>query len=155
MDTSSEILSYIGYDSNHLCVYRRSDRAWKATLDETFKNVHTKVPGVIKTWLDTAIEEAPRSLDTSFLISIRNIYIPELTFAMHDVYVEAGKSLSKQLLANCLELATIVADPDRSVLACFQEMGRLEEYVVALADASRSVLGTGATKGPLTIWRVR
>ncbi|KAH8150944.1 uncharacterized protein LAJ45_05127 [Morchella importuna] len=133
----------------------RSDRAWRAILDETFKNVHTKVPGVIKTWLDTAIEEAPRSLDTAFLISIRNIYIPELTFAMHDVYVEAGKWLSKQLLANCLELATIVADPDRSVLACFQENGRLEEYVGALADASRSVLGTGATKGSLTIWRVR
>lgn len=117
--------------------------------------MQSKLDVFVKTWLDDVLQNAPHNMNTSPIANIRNIYIPELTFALHDVYVDAGKWLSKALLANCLELCTVVADPSRSVLACFVETGRLEEYVCAVAGASRNVLGAGADKGSLAIWNVR
>lgn len=100
-------------------------------------------------------------IDPSSIVAIRNMYIPELTFALHDVYIEAGKHVSKSLLGNTLELATVVADPNRSVLKCFTETARVEEYLKALGLASRSVLGAAGASSEknnnkgLGIWKVR
>jgi nuclear pore complex protein Nup107 len=134
----------------------RSDRrTWKTTLSASYDDVHSKLADTVKNWLEDALADAPSSFDTSFIRELRNIYIPELTFALHELYVEASKWISKTLLANCLELATVVADPGRSVLNTFIQTGRVEEYVCAVAGASRSVLGAGMEKSGLGIWNVR
>lgn len=133
----------------------RPGRDWKTSLSTVYDNVHTKLSDTIKNWLEDTLTGAPSSYDASFIREIRNIYIPELTFALHDVYIEAGKWIGKTLLANCLELATVVADPERNVLDTFVQTGRVEEYVCAVAGASRSVLGAGMEKGGLGIWNVR
>lgn len=133
----------------------RSDRIWKSSSLTAYDKVHSNLADTIKNWLDEALADAPPNCDTSFLRELRNIYIPELTFALHDVYVEAGKWLNKTLLSNCLELATVVADPGRSVLGTFSQTGRIEEYVCAVAGASRGVLGAGMEKSGLGIWNVR
>lgn len=85
------------------------------------------------------------------------MYIPELTFLLHDVYIETGKHLGKTIQGNTLELASLVADHRGSVLKCFVETSRVEEYVRALAAASRIVLGTlpDKRKGTLGVWNVR
>ncbi|CUS06982.1 unnamed protein product [Tuber aestivum] len=143
------------------------DRARKAALSEAYTSTNHKLGKVIRSWLDETLSTVPpfppqsHIIKASSIVAIRNMYIPELTFALHDVYIEAGKHVSKNLLGNTLELATVVADPNRSVLKCFTETARVEEYLRALGLASRSVLGaTGASSEKngskaLGIWKVR
>ncbi|PWW77004.1 hypothetical protein C7212DRAFT_357432 [Tuber magnatum] len=143
------------------------DRARKAALSEAYSSTNHKLGKVLRSWLDETLSTAPpfppqsHIIKPSSIVAIRNMYIPELTFALHDVYIEAGKHVSKNLLGNTLELATVVADPNRSVLRCFTETARVEEYLKALGLASRSVLGAAGAcseknnnKG-LGIWKVR
>ncbi|KAG0133595.1 hypothetical protein HOY82DRAFT_556132 [Tuber indicum] len=141
------------------------DRARKAALSEAYSSTNHKLSKVIRSWLDSTLSAVPpfppqsHIIKPSSIVAIRNIYIPELTFALHDVYIEAGKHVSKNLLGNTLELATVVADPNGSVLKCFTETARVEEYLRALGLASRSVLGASSEKNNnnkgLGIWKVR
>ncbi|RPA96950.1 nuclear pore protein 84/107 [Choiromyces venosus 120613-1] len=146
---------------------RHPDRARKAALSEAYNSTNHKLGKVLRTWLDEALITVPpfpsqsHIIDPSSIVALRNMYIPELTFALHDVYIMAGKYVSKNLLGNTLDLATVVADPNRSVLKCFTETARVEEYLRALGLASRSVLGISGVSPEknnnklLGIWKVR
>ncbi len=110
------------------------------------------MPDLIKTFFDD-----PTLLSIPNIPTIRNIYIPELVFALHRLYVDAGRLINKTLLTETLELATVVADPRYSVLLTFENTGRLEEYVKEVAAGSRGILGANQTgKGgkALGIWGV-
>ncbi|KAG0640114.1 hypothetical protein HOY80DRAFT_920624 [Tuber brumale] len=145
------------------------DRVRKAALSEAYSSTNHRLGKVLRSWLDETLSTVPpfppqsHIIDPSSIVAIRNIYIPELTFALHDVYIEAGKHVSKNLLGNTLELATVVADPSRSVLKCFTETARVEEYLRALGLASRCVLGAAGASSDknnnnnkgLGIWNVR
>lgn len=86
------------------------------------------------------------------------MYIPEMVFALHNLYIDGGKSLHKRWYAKALDLSCTVADPDKSLQGAFIESGRLQEYVQELARVSTLMLGaaTEANKpmAELEIWKV-
>jgi nuclear pore complex protein Nup107 len=127
------------------------DRAYKAKLKAVYGEVENTVPEVVKTLLD---EPAITSLPS--IPTVRNIYIPELVLALHRFYVEAGKYMEPRVVTNALELATVVADPERNILDTFRATGRLAEYVDQIAGASRNVLGAAqeGAKEAQGIWTV-
>lgn len=102
------------------------------------------------------------------LQSIRNIYIPDLILALHNVYTEAGRYLRRNLLTQALELAAVIgsnSNEGQQILKCFVVRGKLREYVDNIAEASRMILGAAQATGrdiskngngvSLQIWNVR
>ncbi|KAI5780531.1 nuclear pore protein 84/107 [Geopyxis carbonaria] len=133
----------------------RIDRAHKDELRNLFQEATDRLLEVIQNLLDM-----PDMLALPGVVDIRNMYVPEMVLALHQTYVEASKLLSKQWLVHSLDLAVIVADPEKSILKTFQEAGRLEEYVNDIARASRDMLGVaqeggrGTAATAVAIWNV-
>lgn len=64
------------------------------------------------------------------LTVIRNLYIPEIAIRLHKLYALIGS------VNNCLDLSTMIADDDLMLYECFQESGRLEEYLEFIREAA-------------------
>ncbi|TGZ76887.1 nuclear pore protein 84/107 [Ascodesmis nigricans] len=145
---------------------------WKQALKEVTRNHTQPIDRIQKDQLrpvfdraqellfdtTTSFLDSPLLMDMPLIPDIRNIYIPELVFALHNLYIDAGRYVHKRWFMNALELSTVVADKDKSVLAAFEESKRLTEYVDALANVSRIILGA-AQEGKkqdaaLGIWTV-
>lgn len=93
----------------------------------------------------------------------RRLYIPDLTLALHTVYLDAGRLLHRQHYTKVLDLAVTIADSrNDSTLRAWRAAGRLGEYVQAVAEASKAVLGASegvkAARGRNTVekaWEVQ
>lgn len=121
----------------HILTLDRSiDRIQRDKLKPLFDHAQELLFDIINSFLDGQL-----IMDMPSIPTIRNIYIPELVFALHNLYIDAGKHIHKRWFMSALELATIVADKDKSVLSAFEESKRLTEYVDALAEVSRIILG--------------
>lgn len=155
LEFESLIESIIALEEWHDVIKHRpqhADRSFKKTLTVAFERVQTNAFETAKNFL-----EYERFAALSSISTIRNIYVPELVIALHRIYIEAGHFINPSLLSNTLQLAMIVADPDRNVLRPFEETGRLKEYVDELAGASRGILGVaqeGRASDALKIWSV-
>lgn len=108
--------------------------------------------------LDGFLDEE-RMLAIPGIREIRRMYIPEMVFALHNLYIDGGKSLHRRWYTKALDLSCTVADPEKSFLEPFMESGRLEEYVQELARVSSLVLGaateTNKAMPELEIWNVQ
>ncbi|KAL7271557.1 Nucleoporin nup84 [Rhizina undulata] len=129
----------------------RPERSFKTILMDPFNKIVSHLPSIVNSWLDAEYSAQPE------LERIRNIYIPELTLALHNVYVDAGVWIHKSIFPNVLELSTVVTDPARRVINTLIDTGRVDEYLQEVARASRLMLsaGTGESGKGLGIWNVR
>lgn len=140
---------------------------WKDDLQLAFEDVKSKLTEIVSGWL-YGYQNQP---DWGQIRLIRNMYIPDITLALHHVYVAAGTYISKTHYKECYSLAVLVARPNSSVAETFVAMGTMDKYVRELANVSTTVLGVskGMTiegdssnlkrgpdnEGTLAIWNVK
>jgi len=94
-------------------------------------------------------------LELTGIRQIRQIYVPELVIALHNVYMDAGNYINSSYMMKALELTNEVADPLKSILDTFRESGRLAEYVDVVVATSRAILAaTQDGAKDLAIWTV-
>ncbi|RPB28299.1 nuclear pore protein 84/107 [Terfezia boudieri ATCC MYA-4762] len=125
------------------------DRAYKSELEQAYEDVQSYALPIAKTWLIASAADSQEE-HAQQLQSIRNIYIPDLILALHNVYTEAGRYLRRNLLTQTLELAAVVgsnSNEGQQILKCFVETGKLREYVDNIAEASRMILGAAQASG--------
>jgi len=131
-------------------ICRRPDRTTARRLKPVYDKVIKYLPPVVKDFCDD-----DELLDLSGIRQIRQIYVPEMVIALHNVYMDAGTYINKHYMMNALELTTEVADPGKNILDTFRETDRLAEYVDVIAAASRTILGaTQDGAKDLAIWTV-
>ncbi|KAF8415824.1 107-domain-containing protein [Tirmania nivea] len=125
------------------------DRAYKSELEQAYEDIQSYTLPIAKTWLIASAADSQEEYAEQ-LQSIRNIYIPDLILALHNVYTEAGKYLRRNLLTQTLELAAVVgsnSNEGQQILKCFVEAGKLREYADNIAEASRMILGAAQASG--------
>jgi len=71
---------------------------------------------------------------------LREAYLPETILAYIFALQLGGSALTRDLLMECMDLSTIIADEDSDILALFIKLNRLPELVEALAKASKTLL---------------
>ncbi|KAA8894089.1 nuclear pore protein 84/107 [Sphaerosporella brunnea] len=129
----------------------RQDRGFTRKLMPHYAEVTESLFRVVDLFLDDV-----QFLATPAASKIREIYIPEMVLALHQVHLEAGNLMGKKHYMNALELANVVAHPDKHILDAFRTSGRLAEYVDAIAAVSRKILGASkeGKDRDLGIWTV-
>lgn len=96
------------------------------------------------------------------LAFIRSTYLPEIILAYHTALYYAGHILGREILAQCMTLATVVSS-SATITESFMASGRMRELVDALTLSSFAMMGTGASKlkrklpngGTNDIWKIR
>lgn len=96
------------------------------------------------------------------LAFIRSTYLPEIILAYHTALYYAGHILGREILAQCMTLATVVSS-SAIITESFMASGRMGELVDALTLSSFAMMGTGQSKlkrklpngGTNDIWRIR
>ncbi|KAI9841756.1 MAG: Nucleoporin nup84 [Sclerophora amabilis] len=116
-------------------------KSWRSKLQRAFDNVVAAMDPLMHGWLTDIPDEA------ASITAIRDRYLPELILAYVSVIQLAGHTLSRDILLQSMNLATVVAAEDSDVLPCFQNAGRLPELVTALATASKAILKASEEKG--------
>jgi len=71
---------------------------------------------------------------------LREAYLPDTILAYIFALQLGGSALTRDLLMECMDLSTTIADEDSDVLALFVKLNRLPELVEALAKASKTLL---------------
>ncbi|KAK2750325.1 Nucleoporin nup84 [Myotisia sp. PD_48] len=93
---------------------------------------------------------------------IRSTYLPEVLLAYHSALYHSGHILGREVFAQCMTLATVIAG-SQTLVECFMAADRMQELVDALALSSFAILRTkdstlkrklphGAT---LDIWKIK
>lgn len=75
----------------------------------------------------------------SDLVLLRQVYLPETVLAYVSTLHFAGTCLSRDYLLECMDLASVVADKDSDIAACFVEARRMKELVEAFALCSKAL----------------
>ncbi|EGE03237.1 nuclear pore complex protein Nup107 [Trichophyton equinum CBS 127.97] len=109
-------------------------------------------------WLIQPIDDA----EAKELAFIRSTYLPEIILAYHTALYYAGHILGREILAQCMTLATVVSS-SAIITESFMASGRMGELVDALTLSSFAMMGTGQSKlkrklpngGTNDIWRIR
>ncbi|KAM5458152.1 Nucleoporin nup84 [Microsporum audouinii] len=109
-------------------------------------------------WLIQPIDDA----EAKELAFIRSTYLPEIILAYHTALYYAGHILGREILAQCMTLATVVSS-SATITESFMASGRMRELVDALTLSSFAMMGTGASKlkrklpngGTNDIWKIR
>ncbi|KAI5855637.1 107-domain-containing protein [Tricharina praecox] len=128
----------------------RPDRTTARRLKPVYDKVVRYLAPMVKDFCD---EE--QLLQLTGIRQIRQIYVPEMVIALHNVYMDAGNYINPSYMMNALELTAEVANPGKNILDTFRETGRLAEYVDVIAAASRTLLGaTQDGAKDLVIWAV-
>lgn len=70
---------------------------------------------------------------------LRQVYLPETVLAYVSTLHFAGTCLSRDYLLECMDLASVVADKDSDIAACFVEARRMKELVEAFALCSKAL----------------
>lgn len=84
----------------------------------------------------------------SELAQLRQMYLPETILAYVSTWHFAGTSLARHYLLECMELASVVADKNSDIAACFVEARRMKELVEAFALCSKALAVCAADKKP-------
>ncbi|KAF7585703.1 Nucleoporin nup84 [Aspergillus hancockii] len=128
----------------------------KDELQDALDEISVHIDVVLDDWLTGAEDET----EHAELEEIRNTYIPELFLDYHNALYYAGHVLSSELLVQCMNLATQVAENEYLTNA-FGASRRMAELVDALALSSRAMVNSRATPGKkllggesLGIWNV-
>ena len=93
---------------------------------------------------------------------IRNTYLPEVTLAYHSALYYAGHNIGREILVQCMTLATVVSDSP-TLTQSFVASGRMRELVDALALSSVAIMGAKDAKikrklphrAHLDIWKIK
>src|SRR5690606_37335223 len=81
----------------------------RADLEAEFTRVQQTVAPVVHSWLDMFPPSSPQHIHEAISIA-RRLYIPDLTLALHTVYLDAGRLLHRQHYTKVLDLAVTIAD---------------------------------------------
>ncbi|KAI9750668.1 MAG: hypothetical protein M4579_006364 [Chaenotheca gracillima] len=117
-------------------------KSWRNQLQHAFQAVMASMQPLLHGWL----LDLPNDKHLADVVVIRERYLPELVLAYVSVIQLAGHVLSREILTQNLNLATIIAAEDSDLLPCFQKSGRLPELVTALATTSKAILKAGEEK---------
>lgn len=106
--------------------------------------------------------------ENSYLMELRNTYLPEIVLAYVSVLHFGGHALSRDMLLDCMQFGATVARPGSDIAECFTAVGRMSELVDALAITSKAMLKANEQSskanrsrkrsvqgGTLDIWTVR
>jgi nuclear pore complex protein Nup107 len=74
--------------------------------------------------------------------------LPETILAYVSMLQFAGTCLSRDNLLECMELASVIAEKDSDIAACFVKANRMKELVESFASCSKALaIVTGEKKG--------
>ena len=93
----------------------------------------------------------------SDLVLLRQVYLPETVLAYVSTLHFAGTCVSRDYLLECMDLASVVADKNSDIAACFAEARRMKELVEAFALCSKAlaVVTSDKKNGGLSSKRLR
>jgi nuclear pore complex protein Nup107 len=93
---------------------------------------------------------------------IRTTYLPEVILAYHSALYFAGHAIGREILVQCMTLATVVAGSP-ALTESFMSSGRMAELVDALALSSMAMMDAKEPKmkkkllqgARLDIWKIK
>ena len=82
--------------------------------------------------------------------TLRKMYLPEVILGYATTLQFAGTTTSRDYLLECMELSSVIADPDLDLASLFEEAGRIEELLSSFASASKAlaIWTSDVKKGP-------
>ncbi|EWC44361.1 hypothetical protein DRE_01187 [Drechslerella stenobrocha 248] len=121
----------------------------KDDLQSAYESAQSKLGLLVNSWL----VQCNNHSDAEQVKHIRNTYVPDITMALHGVYLAAGHNLNKSHYSKCLDLAVLVAMPSSGVAETFMATGRMAKYVDELANVSLMCLqaAKGVTLEPALV----
>ncbi|KAH7326719.1 nuclear pore protein 84/107 [Stachybotrys elegans] len=119
-----------------------TNRSFWTELGNTLGATKDSVQGLLRGWLLSEIEEGDMEL-----ARLREAFLPETMLAYVSALHFAGARLSRDNLLECMELASVVAEPNSDLADSFVKAGRMKELVEALAAVSKALaVSTGDKK---------
>ncbi|KAH8592421.1 107-domain-containing protein [Bisporella sp. PMI_857] len=111
---------------------------WRQGLASILIPAKEAVQPLLHGWLLTSQEDVPE------FQQLREAYLPETILAYVLALQLGGRTLTRDLLMETMELSTLIADEDSDLLALFVKLKRLPELVDVLTIASKALLITNA-----------
>ncbi|RPA77889.1 hypothetical protein BJ508DRAFT_416820 [Ascobolus immersus RN42] len=109
----------------------------KIHLEAIFQKVEDQIKPVLESWLDIFPEDSTPPSTIEILRTLRQIYLPDLAIAMHQVYMDAGRLLNPAHYQRAMDLANLVAgETNCAVLKAMKDANRLPEYLRMVDEAA-------------------
>ncbi|KAK2871830.1 hypothetical protein FQN49_002791 [Arthroderma sp. PD_2] len=132
--------------------------AIKKKLHPALDAITSAIEPLCTDWLIQPIDDD----EAKELEFIRSTYLPEIILAYHTALYYSGHILGREILAQCMTLATVVSS-SATLTESFMASGRMRELVDALTLSSFAMMGTGESKlkrklpygGTNDIWKIR
>lgn len=119
----------------------RRARPWKAKLQGLLEKVHRTVDPLLGGWLLHPKDDQ----EAAEFVAIRTHYIPEVVLAYNSVLHFAGYVMTRDMLLQCLNLATTVAS-NTNLTKPFVDAGRMSELVDEFGMSSLAILKANEQK---------
>ena len=89
------------------------------------------------------------SIDAEYT-AIRKLYLPDVILGYASTLQFAGTTTSRDYLLECMELSSVVADPDSDLPTLFEQARRIEELLESFASCSKAlaIWTSDLKKGP-------
>jgi len=133
-------------------------KALKKTLQESLDNITENIEPLCGDWLIHPKDDA----EATELEFIRTTYLPEVILAYHSALYFAGHVIGREILVQCMTLATVVAG-SQTLTDSFMASGRMAELVDAFALSSIAIMDSKEPKmkkklaqgARLDIWKIK